>query len=106
MYAIACGKERFSYGVLWPITRVNSFAEVFCSDINPSFGFGPYATRNCTGNDVWDRVDTSQCSIRPSRQSNIVVFSNFITVPVDESDNISIPGIEQVRCYSLFVCIQ
>ena len=107
MYIVACGKEhdeRFSYGVLWPITKVNSVAEVFCTDINPSFGFGPYATRNCTSNDVWGRVDTSQCSISPTRQSNIVVYSNFIPVPSSESDVTSIPEIEQVCCYIIFTC--
>jgi len=97
-FTSACGRTngRLSYGVLWPITRVNYSAEIFCSEINPSFGFGTYATRNCTGNNVWGRVDTSQCTIRPTRQSNIVVYSSFITVPSSESDMPSSPEIEQV----------
>jgi len=96
----ACGRiadDRFSYGVLWPLTRANSFAEVFCTDINPSFGFGPYATRSCISNDIWGRVDTSQCNIRRTRRSNTLVYSNFVTAFSGESGTITIPEIEQVR---------
>ena len=89
---LVCGRTnvRLSYGVLWPITIANSTAKVFCSEISPSFGFGPYATRNCTGNDIWGRVDTSQCSIRPTRQSSIVVYSNFIMPSSPEIDQVSL----------------
>jgi len=101
LYAIctsACGSADglLSYGVLWPITQVNSVAEVFCTEISPSFGFGPYATRNCTSNDVWGEVDTSQCSVMPTRQSNTVVYSDYITVPSSQSDNPSSPIIDKV----------
>ena len=89
---LVCGRTnvRLSYGVLWPITRANSTAKVFCSEINPLFGFGPYATRNCTGNNIWGRVDTSQCSIKPTRQSNIVVYSNFIMPSSPEIGQVSL----------------
>jgi len=101
MYCVACGKDVFSYGVLWPITQVNSVAEVFCTEINPLFGFGPYATRNCTSNNVWGGVDTSQCSIRLASPLNTVVYSDFITLPSIEANVTSIPASERVSYYIL-----
>ena len=83
--SVACGRlDRLSHGVLWPITIVNDTAKVLCSIVNPSFGFGPYATRHCRENAAWSRVDTSQCSIRPQQQTTIVVYSTYVEV-----DNIS-----------------
>ena len=97
---IACGSlDRLSHGVLWPITEVNNTVEEFCSNVNPSFGFGPYATRHCRENATWSRVDTSQCSIRPRQQSSIVVYSTYIEVDNINSTNVSSTKIEQVSSY-------
>jgi len=73
---------------LWPITEFKNVAKVFCSDVNPSFGFGPQATRTCTENATWSRVDTSQCSISPMQQSTIVVYSTYVEVNDINSPNI------------------
>lgn len=87
---IACGNlDRLSHGVLWPITKVNRTAEVFCSDVNPSFGFGPYATRRCRGDETWSTVDTSQCSIRPMQTTTFVVFSAYFEVDRINNNNIT-----------------
>ena len=69
--------------------------EQFCSDVNPSFGFGPRAIRRCRENATWSTVDTSQCSIRPMQQSTIVVYSTYAV-----DDNIMASAeIEQVSGY-------
>ena len=93
---IACGGlDRLSHGILWPITRANETAEIFCSDINPSFGFGPTATRRCKGDATWSRVDTSQCTISPTQQSTIVMYSTYVTV--SSSEIITSPEIDKVK---------
>ena len=63
---------------------------MFCSDVNPSFGFGPYATRHCREGETWSAVDTSQCSIRPMQESTIVVYSTFVEERhINSSDQLS-----------------
>ena len=68
--------------------------EQFCSDVNPSFGFGPHATRRCREDATWSTVDTSQCSIRPMQQSTIVVYSTYTEDNITNSYEI-----EQVSGY-------
>lgn len=85
IHFLACGSlSRLSYGVLWPITKLKNTAKIFCSDINPLFGFGPYATRYCREDATWSTVDTSQCSIMPVQKFTIVVYSIYV-----EEDNIN-----------------
>ena len=95
----ACGDlDRLSHGILWPITRANETAEIFCIDVNPSFGFGPTATRSCREDATWSRVDTSQCTISPTLQSTIVMYSTYVeVVTVNSTEIISSPDIDQVR---------
>ena len=78
-------------------------AEEFCSKINPSFGFGPTATRNCRENGTWGRVDTSQCTARPAQQSTFVVYSTYVEVDNinDASTEVTSPEIEQVSTEQL-----
>ena len=96
--------------MLWPITEAGKTVETFCSDINPSFGLGPYATRRCRNDATWSRVDTSQCSIRPIQQSTIVVYSVYVEVDSIDSTNINSPEIMQVSIgithsvYKYFIC--
>ena len=91
----ACGDlDRLSLGILWPITSANKIEEVLCSDINPSFKFGPTATRSCREDATWSRVDTSQCTISPTQQSTIIMYSTYVTV--NSTEIISSPEIEQV----------
>ena len=99
---VVCGREfdRLSYGILWPIIEANQIARMFCSDINPLFGFGPYATRRCRENGTWERVDTSQCSIRPTQRHVIIILYSTYAM-FNESAVTSSPEIEQVRL-SLF----
>ena len=94
---IVCGREfdRLSYGILWPIIEANEVARVFCSDITPLFGFGPYATRRCRENGTWERVDTSQCSIRSTQRYVIILYSTYAMFS-DKSSVMSSPEIEQV----------
>ena len=54
--------------------------EIFCSEVNPSFEFGPYATRTCRDDGTWSSVDTSQCIIRPMQESAIVLSSIYVEV--------------------------
>ena len=82
--------------MLWPITKAGETAEVFCSNVNPSFGFGPYATRQCRESETWSGVDTSQCSIRPQQQSTIVVYSTYIEVESININDVTSAEIEQV----------
>ena len=82
--------------MLWPITKAGETEEIFCSTVNPSFGFGPYATRRCRDDATWSRVDTSQCNIRPMQQSTIVVSSIFIEVDNINAVNITSPEITEV----------
>ena len=92
--------------MLWPVTEAGKTVETFCSDLNPSFGFGPYATRRCRDNATWSRVDTSQCSIRPMQQSTIVVSSIFVEVDSINSTNINSAEIMQVSRYHIHsVCM-
>ena len=97
----ACGDlNRLSLGILWPITSANKMAEILCSDINPSFGFGPTATRRCREDATWSRVDTSQCTINPTQQSTIVMYSTYVeVVSVNSTESITSPEIEQVSKY-------
>ena len=75
-------------------------AEIYCSDINPSFGFGPTATRSCREDATWSRVDTSQCTISPIQQLTIIMYSTYVeVVTVNNSEVITSPGIEQVSNY-------
>ena len=69
---------------------------MFCSDLNPSFGLGPYATRRCRDDTTWSKVDTSQCSIRSMQQSTIVVYSIYVEVDSTDSTNITSAEIMQV----------
>ena len=89
---VVCGREfdRLSYGNLWPSIESNEVARVFCSDITPLFGFGPYATRRCRENGTWERVDTSQCTIRPTQQHYVIVLYSIY------ANQTSSPEIEQV----------
>ena len=89
--------------MLWPLTEVGKTVETFCSDLNPSFGFGPYAIRRCRENATWSRVDTSQCSIRPMQQSTIVVSSIYVEVDNINATNIISPEIMQVFMYSTYL---
>ena len=82
--------------MLWPITKAGKTVETFCSDLNPSFGFGPYATRRCRNDATWSRVDTSQCNIRPIQQSTIVVSSVYVEVDSIDSTDINSAEIMQV----------
>ena len=80
-FFVACGSlDRLSLGVLWPIVEIGETVEMFCSEVNPSFGFGPYATRKCRDDGTWSRVDTSQCIIRPMQESAIVLSSIYVEV--------------------------
>jgi len=99
---VVCGKgsDRLSHGVLWPVTEVTKVARVFCSDINPSFGFGPYATRRCKRNGTWDKVDISQCSVIPMQRNLIIMYSTYAMLS-NESAVTSSPEIEQVRLSQL-----
>lgn len=94
---LVCGRgfDSLSYGVLWPVTEANEVASVFCSDIIPTFGFGPYATRRCRENGTWDTVDTSQCSVRPTQQYTIILYSTYV-MSTNGSAIASLPEIEQV----------
>ena len=97
---VACGDlDRLSHGILWPITRANEMVEIFCSDINPSFGFGPNATRSCREDATWSIVDTSQCTISPTQQqSTIVIYSTYVEVDnVNGTEIITSPEIKQVN---------
>ena len=97
---IACENlDRLSYGILWPITEIGKVVEHFCSDINPSFGFGPRATRRCRENGTWSTVDTSQCSIRPMQQSTIVVYSTYTEEDSINNDFKTSTEIEQVSSH-------
>ena len=78
---------------------------MFCSDLNPSFGFGPYATRRCRDDATWSRVDTSQCSIRSMQQSTIVVSSIFIEVDNIDAINITSPEIMQVSSVTVHISV-
>ena len=69
---------------------------MFCTDVNPSFGFGPNAIRTCKEDATWSEVDTLHCTVRPT-QSVIVVYSTFVVVDNINSTNISSPEIEEVR---------
>ena len=91
--------------MLWPITKVGETAEMFCSDLNPSFGFGPYATRRCRDDATWSRVDTSQCNIRPMQQSTIVVSSIFVEVDNINATNITSPEIMQVSSVTVHTSV-
>ena len=71
-------------------------AERFCSDINPSFVFGPTATRRCREDATWSRVDTSQCTISPTQQSTIVLYSTYVEVDNVNSTEIINSLMEQV----------
>ena len=97
----ACGDlDRLSLGILWPITSANKMEEILCSDINPSFEFGPTATRRCREDATWSRVDTSQCTISPTQQSMIVMYSTYVeVVTVNSFEIITFPEIEQVSAY-------
>ena len=97
----ACGDlDRLSHGILWPITRANEMAEILCSDINPSFIFGPTATRRCREDATWSRVDTSQCTISPTQQTTIVMYSTYVdVVTVNNSEVITSPEIDKVSIY-------
>ena len=98
---VACGSlDRLSHGFLWPITKAGETEEIFCSTVNPSFGFGPYATRRCRDDATWSRVDTSQCNIRPMQQSTIVVLSIFVEVDDTNAINITSPEITEVSNHS------
>ena len=99
---IACGGlDRLSHGILWPITTANEMAEILCSDVNPSFGFGPTATRSCREDATWSRVDSSQCTISPTQQSTIVMYSTYVeVVTVNSTENITSPVIEEVNTYN------
>ena len=106
MYFVACGGlDRLSYGILWPITRANKTAEIFCSDVNPSFGFGPKATRSCREDATWSRVDTSQCTISPTQQQSIIVmYSVYVEVfTINGAENITSSEIEEVNTYSMHI---
>ena len=74
-------------------------------ELNPSFGFGPYATRRCRDDATWSKVDTSQCSIRPMQQSTIVVFSIFIEVDNIDAINITSPEIMQVSSVTVHISV-
>ena len=63
--------------------------EMFCSEVNPSFGFGPYARRPCRDDETWSRVDTSQCNIRPMQESAIVLSSIYVEVESINATNIT-----------------
>ena len=95
---IACGNlNRLSHGILWPITKVNETVEgILCSDVNPSFGFGPNAIRRCREDATWSRVDTSQCTVSDTRRSTIVMYSTYVEVDSNNDANITSPEIEQV----------
>ena len=85
-------------------------AEIFCNDVNPSFGFGPNATRSCREDGTWSRVDTSQCTISPTQQqSTIVMYSTYVEVAtVNGTENITSPEIEEVNTYIdayTYICI-
>ena len=87
---VACGGlDRLSHGVLWPIARIGETVEMFCSEVNPSFGFGPYATRKCRDDGTWSRVDTSQCIIRPMQESAIVLSSIYVEVDTINATNLT-----------------
>ena len=58
------------------------------------FSFGPYATRRCGANGTWDRVDTSQCSVRPTQQYVIIMYSTYV---MSNNESTVITEIEQVR---------
>ena len=73
--------------------------EHFCSDVNPSFGFGPHATRHCREDATWSTVDTSQCSIRPIQQSTILVYSTYTEEDNINNDFITSAEIERVSSY-------
>lgn len=101
---IACGGlDRLTHGILWPRTETGNMARVFCSDINPSFGFGPYATRYCREDATWSQVDTSQCSVRAMQQSTIVLYSTYIEVDSINITNIMSPKINEVSLYTYIV---
>ena len=94
----ACGDlDRLSLGILWPITSANKMEEILCSDINPSFEFGSIATRRCREDATWSRVDTSQCTISPTQQSTIIMYSTYVTV--NSSEIITSPEIDKVSTY-------
>ena len=82
--------------MLWPITETGETERIFCSTVNPSFGFGPYATRRCRDDATWSRVDTSQCNIRPMQQSTIVVSSIYVEVDEINAINMNSPEIIEV----------
>ena len=82
--------------MLWPITRAKKMAERFCSDINPSFVFGPTATRRCREDATWSRVNASQCTISPTQQSTIVLYSTYVEVDNVNSTEIITSLMEQV----------
>ena len=94
-----CGRgfDCLSYGVLWPVIEANEVASIYCSDITPMFNFGPFATRRCGANGTWDRVDTSQCSVRSTQQYVIVMYSTYA---MSSNESNVIPESEQV-CLSL-----
>ena len=103
MYFVACGGlDRLSHGILWPITRANKMAEIFCNDINPLFGFGPNATRSCREDETWSRVDTSQCTISPTQQqSTIIMYSTYVEVfTVNGTESITSSEIEEVNTHN------
>jgi len=89
--------DRLSYGILWPITEAGETVDIFCNDVNPLLGFGPYATRRCREDATWSRVDTSQCSIRPMQpQSTIVVYSFYVEMDSTNITNITSTEITRV----------
>lgn len=94
---VVCGREldSVSYGILWPVIEASKVARVFCSDITPLFGFGPYATRKCRKNGTWAKVDTSQCSVRPTQRYVILLYSIY-TMFSNKISVASLPEIEQV----------
>ena len=87
--------------MLWPVTEAGKTVETFCSYLNPSFGFGPYATRRCRENATWSRVDTSQCSIRAMQQSTIVIYSIYVELDNINATNITSAETMQVSSYCM-----
>ena len=93
---VACGSlDRLSHGILWPITKTNNRREAFCSDVNPSFAFGPVATRTCRADGTWSGVDTSQCTINHA-QSTFVIYSTYTDTDNINTTDITSPEIEMV----------
>ena len=71
IYCLACNEV--IEVVLWPKTPISTLAMIRCADIHSSFHFGPYITRRCNEEEMWDSPDFSQCTVRDGSHSLLVV---------------------------------